>query len=840
MTAPADAPAVAPQEPPRDDPAVLDALHRACEKVAPAWPLENFVTVNPYLGMKDQSFGDAADTLAKTAGARTTLSASYYLDAFEAGRLTKDDLAAALAAREAPPAETVDALLEQLYTDADAGTDPFAAAVPTVADVALAQTGQDWDRLVTDQVSDWAAAYFDRGQALWPSADATQPLFAAWTDEAAVDRTPEVMGLIGFRDAVAALPDDPREAARTALARLGVPRDGLDLYLHRVLRRVGGWASFAARIVWTRKRSADADDDIPRDDTLFQFLTVLLCWEALLLETLPAHLDPAWADATDELLALSHSSGRSAALERHLVLQDAFDRAAQRALVDRVNDHTPPAPPQERPDAQAVFCIDVRSEVLRRHLESVAPSVNTLGFAGFFGFPIEYVPLGHEEGGTQCPPLLSPEHTILEKIPDADAHEDAVSGRRLKQHVKRAWNAFKMGAITCFSFVGPVGLAYLPKMITDTMGWTRPVPDPDTMGLDDDAVEQKAPSLTPEAHDHGAVGMPLNDRIDVAEEVLQAMSLTEGFAPLVLITGHEASTVNNPYDSGLDCGACSGHSGGPNAQVAAAVLNDDAVREGLADRGLSIPDDTVFLAATHNTTTDEVTILNRDAVPSQHAERLHDLEDALAEAGRRTRRERAERFHLPDGADADEAVPDRSRDWSQVRPEWGLAGCHSFIVAPRERTRALDLGGRSFLHNYDWRQDDDFSVLELIMTAPMVVTSWISLQYYASTVENDHFGSGNKTLHNVVGKLGVFEGNAGDLRVGLPWQSVHDGESYQHEPLRLSVVIEAPREAMTDVLARHDDVRALCDNGWLHLLAMEEGTITHRYTGDLAWTPVEA
>jgi uncharacterized protein YbcC (UPF0753/DUF2309 family) len=319
------------------------------------------------------------------------------------------------------------------------------------------------------------------------------------------------------------------------------------------------------------------------------------------------------------------------------------------------------------------------------------------------------------------------------------------------------------------------------------------------------------------------------------------MSLTDGFAPLVLITGHGATTVNNPYDTGLDCGACGGRAGEANARVAAAVLNDPDVRAALAERGIRIPDDTVFLAGEHDTTTDAVAIFNRDAVPAQHHERLAELDGWLDEAGRRTRAERAERFHLPARASTDEAVIWRSKDWAQVRPEWGLAGCMAFIVAPRHRTEGLDLGGRSFLHDYDWRQDEDFGVLELIMTAPMVVTSWISLQYYASTVDNRCFGSGNKTLHNVVGKLGVFEGNAGDLRVGLPWQSVHDGEDYQHEPLRLNVVIEAPRDAMNDVLAQHDDVRHLCDNSWLHLLAMDDaGRITHRYGGDLTWTPVQA
>ena len=814
---------------------VADAIRRACQTIAPVWPLESFVAVNPYLGLTDQPFDEAAHRLAQTGGARATLSPSFYLDAIDAGRIAEADLAAALDAREAPPDDTVAALLEQVRHAGD-DRSAFDASVPTVADVACAQTGADWDRLATDRVSAWAAAYFDGGQALWRSADPAQPPFAAWKAEASADRTPEVMGLTGFREVVAALPTDPLAAAHDALARLDVPDAGLDLYLHRVLMRAGGWAAHAARIAWDARLYDDRDDD-----TLRQFLAVLLSWEAALLETLPSPgMAAAWDAAKDELVALSQSAERPAARERLLILQDAFDRAMQRRLVERVNARPPSATNGQRPDVQAVFCIDVRSEVFRRHLEAAAPNADTIGFAGFFGFPIEYVPLAHEAGRAQCPVLLTPGHTIVETVPDADHHTHAVEQRRLTHHVKRAWNAFKMGAISCFSFVGPVGLAYLPKMITDTLGWTRTVPNPETNGLGETAAARKGPSLAPGEHAGHAVGMPLPDRIEVAEGTLRAMSLTEGFAPLVLITGHGATTVNNPYDTGLHCGACAGRKGEANARVAAAALNDPDVRAELAERGTHIPDDTVFLAGLHDTTTDEVTIFDRDAVAAQHPERLQQLEAWLAEAGRRTRAERAERFHLPEGAATDEAVVWRSKDWAETRPEWGLAGCMAFIVASRHRTEGLDLGGRSFLHDYDWRQDKDFSVLELIMTAPMIVTSWISLQYYASTVDNQLFGSGNKTLHNVVGKLGVFEGNAGDLRVGLPWQSIHDGEQYQHEPLRLNVVIEAPREAMNDVLAAHDDVRALCDNGWLYLLAMDDaGRITHRYAGDLTWTPVD-
>ncbi|MEM6666688.1 MAG: putative inorganic carbon transporter subunit DabA, partial [Pseudomonadota bacterium] len=179
-----------------------------------------------------------------------------------------------------------------------------------------------------------------------------------------------------------------------------------------------------------------------------------------------------------------------------------------------------------------------------------------------------------------------------------------------------------------------------------------------------------------------------------------------------------------------------------------------------------------------------------------------------------------------------------SRDWSQVRPEWGLAGCAAFIAAPRHRTEGVDLGGRSFLHSYDWQSDENFGVLELILTAPVVVASWISLQYYGSTVDNEVFGSGNKVLHNVTGTIGVLEGTGGDLRTGLPWQSVHDGETLIHEPLRLSVYVEAPTEAMTAISGANQGVRDLLDNGWLHLFALgEDGAVAARYSGDLKWTP---
>lgn len=325
----------------------------------------------------------------------------------------------------------------------------------------------------------------------------------------------------------------------------------------------------------------------------------------------------------------------------------------------------------------------------------------------------------------------------------------------------------------------------------------------------------------------------------MAEGALKAMSLTSDFARIVLIVGHGASSVNNPHATGLDCGACGGHSGESNAKVAAAVLNDVNVRIALKSKNIAIPDTTYFVAAQHDTTTDKVTVFNENKLPASHVADLKTLKESLDKAGKTARGERALRMNLSGNQNIDEAIFERSADWSQVRPEWGLAGCSAFVVAPRSRSKQVDLEGKSFLHSYDWKKDEGFGVLELIMTAPMVVTSWINLQYYASTVDNKTFGSGNKALHNVVGGLGVYEGQSGDLRTGLPWQSVHDGENFQHEPLRLNVVIEAPIEAMDAIITKHESVRQLCDNEWIYLFAMnEQGKIAYKYTRDYKWIKV--
>ena len=95
-------------------------------------------------------------------------------------------------------------------------------------------------------------------------------------------------------------------------------------------------------------------------------------------------------------------------------------------------------------------------------------------------------------------------------------------------------------------------------------------------------------------------------------------------------------------------------------------------------------------------------------------------------------------------------------------------------------------------------------------------------------------------MHNVTGGIGVLEGSSGDLRIGLPLQSVHNGETLEHLPQRLSVVIEAPIEAINDILERNENIRQLCDNSWITLLQLDDsGRIRYRYKQNYAWEMFE-
>ncbi|TCQ92564.1 YbcC family protein [Pseudomonas sp. JUb52] len=782
--------------------ALHEAARQACARIAPTWPLDRMIAVSPLWERRDQAWQTVATQLWQRAGSRLTLDAADYRRAWQDGRIAERHLRRALA-EQGESCKPV-RLLEALDAPAEVGQ-----GLPLLED--LAEPGiplPGWPALITHQIGQSCAAWFDHEQADWRPADSAG-LYHTWRASLLADRGLSVLsGCHDLPRRMAALPAQPEAALEAAVEHLGLPVEEWAAWFDCLLLRNLGWASWCAYRRWqARLQGAD-------DQTLLELLAIRAAWEWL-VDDRRRDTDSRWHSwrvAWQEGLQRAPSANWQALQLWQRADELAWQENLQRALCQSVPAALPAAPL-----AKLFFCIDVRSEPLRRALEQTCPTLETGGFAGFFGLPIAYTPLGTRATRPQLPGLLAPQLQVSEGSGDATQDRRLAQVRQARLARQGRWRLFERLPASSFTLVESVGLGYAGALLGRTYGLTSGAPSPDLSAWRSHEWQRLQPRLP---------AMSRLQQVDLAERILKAMGLSGPVPPLLVLLGHGSQSANNPQAAGLDCGACCGQSGEINARLLAGLLNEPEVRDGLRVRGLDLPPHCQVLAGLHNTMTDEVQVFGHEALPAELQPSWQRLRLALDSASAQVRQQRASTLGLAPLQDQPKKLLGqlrrRARDWAQTRPEWGLAGNAAFIAAPRARTRAVNLEGRAFLHDYDWRQDAGGKVLELIMTAPMVVAHWINLQYFTSTTDNLRFGSGNKLLHNVVGgHIGVFEGNGGDLRIGLARQSLHDGQQWMHRPLRLHVVIEAPRAMIDQVIATHAVVRDLVRNGWLHLLRLD-------------------
>ncbi|WP_421710248.1 DUF2309 domain-containing protein [Algihabitans sp.] len=767
-----------------DQARLLAQLENAAASITPYWPLQSFIAANPIQGLESLSFEQAVELGTDLFGGRGYPTAAAIRQALADGRIDRGILQEVAERHERPD------LLRDGPAEAPKGS-PERAAAAVEPEGSTAQ--------VNRALIKWLAAFLEEGQAGWPMPGRDRGFWRAWRALAVYDRDlPE-------RTRIAALPDDSLAALAAMMAE--VPESEREAHVTAQLAALPGWSGY---VKWrSGQRGHPWQKAAPI--TLVDYLAVRLA-----LSSQYGDLKP--ASAANETLVPDGA-----------VWLEAWEESYRRPLLARLREVARTrAPSAGLPAAQLIFCIDVRSEVFRRHLERSGP-YETLGFAGFFGLPIAHQAFGEATAVASCPVLLEPKHLVQDRpVAGCEHHaERHLQGLAQLRGAKSLISQLKDGIATPFAFVETVGGLFglamagrtlLPRRFAALLARLRRRISPDA---------QLAPQIALSAcgpREEDLSGFSDAERVFYAEASLNIMGLTRDFAPLVLLCGHGGQTVNNPFAAGLDCGACGGNHGGPNARVMAAILNDPLVRRGLSERGIQVPEATLFLAAEHNTTTDEMVLFDPEAGRAAHPDLFAALLGDLARARKAAAAERCRQ--LP-GARGDSllAVGARATDWAQVRPEWGLARNAAFIVGHRALTRPLDLQGRSFLHSYDWQNDAEGQALEVILTAPMVVAEWINTQYYFSTVDNVAYGAGSKVTHNVVGTFGVMQGNASDLMTGLPAQSVMaaDDQTY-HEPLRLMTVVEAPLARVEAVVRRNDILQTLFGNGWVSLAVLDPET----------------
>ena len=515
----------------------------------------------------------------------------------------------------------------------------------------------------------------------------------------------------------------------------------------------------------------------------------------------------------------------------------------------------------KKPLSSTIFCLDVRSEVIRRKVEESGP-YTTYGAGGFLGIPISFVEFDKAHALSLAPAVIKPENIVFE-IP-VESHETYNSQKSVNKTTKKVLSDLKNNPYTPYVMVEAIGWlfgfklfgkTFFPKKTHIMFSKSKPVKPKTTYTLDklsEEEIEKyvkrlhtniinevlttqfgtglnssdiillwehlvfdkplkirissdiidnlkQAYHITSEDYEIqkvnlSKVGFTIDEQVMYIENLLKMIGLIDAFPKFLIISGHGSCSDNNPFESALDCGACGGSISLPNARALSMIANKPEIREKLISRGISIPEETRFIPALHITTTDEMTFYDTDILNTKELELFTGMQEDFKKASLASREERAK--VLPN-AKHEKDLFIKTMDWSEPRPEWGLAGNMGVFAGPRDSCRHMPLYNRLFLHSYDATIDNENAdILTRIFNGPLVVGQWINLEHYFSTVDNKVYGAGSKVYHNVVSKIGVYNGNYSDLKIGLPAQSVlEEGKAY-HEPVRLLTYMEAPLETV--------------------------------------------
>lgn len=738
-------------------------------------------------------------------------------------------------------------------------------------DLLLEASGQDTDRFVNEVLIRFCAAYLDQGLAHWFLPHRDKGFYEAFLAVYSQGWGPPDRWRHSLTRELNRLKEEgltPLESVLESLNILGVPPQEWESFLTATFLSLRGWGGMVRQI---ELRADRAVHPIPAG-SLVGFLAIRLILERSALESVaretlgftgPLHLlrqfarnkiqkpEQASVDqraflvfqlaqilgwVPEELFRLPKTEWSRlveqietfSSLERRRIFQQALERRYRTQTLDALSIHAgKPSSRVQNPKFQAAFCLDEREESFRRHLEEVEPRCETFSAAGFYNVAMYYRGAAEAHYTALCPVIIKPQHWVAE-YPTYNfekTHRRRAQTRRalgaaaLQMHIGS--RTFTLGALLT-TILG--GLATIPlvarilfprltsrirKMAALLVG-----PPPVT------ELQLERSDSTP-GPEENQIGFTVAEMAACGERCLRDIGLTSNFARLVFLVGHGSNSLNNPHNSAYNCGACSGAAGGPNARALARMLNDLRVRDLLAERGLIIPESTVFIGGYHNTCNDSVTYFDLDRLPKTHFQEFEEARQAIEETCDRNAHERCRRFMSAplnmSFTAARRHVEERSEDLAQTRPECGHATNALCLVGRRQRSRGLFMDRRNFLTSYDPTQDDEnYTILTRILQAAVPVCAGINLEYYFSYVDNPGWGCGTKLPHNVSALLGIMDGAASDLRPGLPWQMVEI-----HEPIRLLFIIETTPQAMNKIMDRNEGIARLCRNGWVQVATLD-------------------
>lgn len=489
-----------------------------------------------------------------------------------------------------------------------------------------------------------------------------------------------------------------------------------------------------------------------------------------------------------------------------------------------------------RPDAQLIFCMDDREESIRRHLEAVAPNIETIGAAGVFGLPNNFKSLNANKTIKLAQPVVTAVHQLHEVA------DNSVSEAQLKKHQKRhqkfsVFNTLKthgmrqslfktvltLPLLSPFGFAELVGRNFFPakyQRFSTSMRNTLSAPVKTRMQYtaeDDQIVEN--PSA-----EHNQVGLSQTEKVEKLAAYLKLTGFTSGYSRLVILMAHSSKQVNNPHVLAYGCGACSGRFGGPNARAFCNSINETKTRALLQKQhDIIIPDDCWFTSAEHDTTSDLIVWTDADLIPETHQQEFAECQTQVLQATNLSAQERCEKFaSASDSLSTEQAanhVQARAASPNQPRAELGHQGCASAFIGRRSMHYGVSWDRRTFMVSYDPHNDPEGKILEAQLLGNGVVGVGIAMDYYFSSIQNGYLGSGNKTTHNIAGNFGVMHGTSSDLQTGLARQMTE-----LHEPMRLLVIVETYLKTVEAIYTRQPAIKNLVGNEWVILAVKNPDT----------------
>jgi uncharacterized protein len=765
---------------------ILNSIEEASKVIGKTWPLYTFVASNPLSGYENISFKEAVHSAKNHFNANAFPAAKLYRQAWEKGVIDEDIL--------------IDLLKENGLPESP---ELYLKLIESQQEPEELNINHDVDRIM----SKWLSAFMDEGLAEWDMPYKSEGFYEAWRLLAIYDSE---MGMTSLKE----IPKSSSEALEVLLK--DYPQsDYVDIFTYH-LAALPGWTGY---IIHRIESNAGWQQEYPI--SLMDYLAARL-WTAhrLNIPILPEKKE----ETSDDLIP-----------KLQYIWLKAWEQSWQNQLIktlaqESIANQTPIE--AKLPDAQMVFCIDTRSELIRRHVESKG-NYETFGYAGFFGIAMDYENLKDGITRKSCPPIVSSAYTVSETA--QLGKQEKFLALEKKNDILKFGDYFlkrmKNMLPSAFGFVEGAGFYYGLSLLSRTLFPGSIYRKNQRNASHVERICQ--PEMNKSKQEDLALnGIPLAEKVGIVKSAFDLMGWKQ-FAPLVLFVGHGSHSANNPFSSSLDCGACAASPGRHNARMLAKLANLPEVRNALSEiHSVVIPENTVFVGAEHNTTTDDIVLFDSE-VPNSHKQLILNLKANLAKA-----QQTATQNRLGGNGNSISSAQQKANDWGETRPEWGLAKNAGFIIGPRHLTKKSDLDSRCFLHSYDWKLDTTGKALEGIMQGPMVVTQWINNHYYFSTVDNNTYGGGSKITHNITGKFGVVQGNGGDLKMGLPLQSLYGSDdAMYHQPLRLSVMIQAPMNRVSEILMKNDNLKTLLDNEWIYLMVMDptQNNEIFRYQESMQW-----